>query len=150
MSSSVGCRSGLDLVWLWLWPWPTTAALIQHSLGISICRGYNPKKKKKKKRVYNLNSPIYYLFQCLQSHHMQSYNNPLHFLCNFILTWVFLILTTFIEYLLCSRLCRYGKTALNVFSFIYNEDKSLIYPKDKMLQFIFLVWCYIYIWITQV
>lgn len=56
-----------------------------------------------------------------------------------------LIWKAFIEGLLCSKLCRQGKTSLNPFPLLYKEGKSLICSKAKIIQFTLLIWCHVYI-----
>ena len=47
----VGHRQGLDPALLWLWYRPAATALIPPlAWELPICRGYNPKKKKKQKQ----------------------------------------------------------------------------------------------------
>ena len=61
MSCGVGCRHGLDLVWLWLWCRPMATALITllaweppHAMGAALEKGKKTKRQKKKKELpYN-------------------------------------------------------------------------------------------------
>ena len=55
MSRGIGCRHGLDLVWLWLWHRLAAVALIRPpAWEPPYAAGFGPKKaekKKKKKRI---------------------------------------------------------------------------------------------------
>ena len=54
-SCGVGCRHGLDPALLWLWCKLAAVALIQPSLGTSVCCECVPKKKTKTKKQKNYN-----------------------------------------------------------------------------------------------